>query len=178
MCTKCSRPLSTYSIIGQGRTLKSWVLKSKIERRVRYLALPHAKFRYRKNEAERWLKNTEANLERLRDTWTFAARRPAGKRWRQGAEVSGAERKVRVFITSRTTCAARAIPCATSSIKYETARGRQPSRRGAATAQPEGRKRSDAGTVLTVEIEPPEWVTRSITEEMSTSARVHRRAGK
>ena len=56
-----------YSIIGQGRIAEIVGAKSSERREIFEEASGIAKYRYRKNEAERRLANAEANLERLRD---------------------------------------------------------------------------------------------------------------
>ena len=56
-----------YSIIGQGRVADIVASKSSDRREIFEEAAGIAKYRFRKNEAERRLANTEANLLRLRD---------------------------------------------------------------------------------------------------------------
>ena len=89
-----------YSVIGQGRIAEIVAAKSSERREIFEEACGIAKYRYRKNEAERRLAAAAENLERLRDIlddwkpgsarWKKRARRPSafsssapgGRRWK------------------------------------------------------------------------------------------------
>ncbi len=82
-----------YSVIGQGRIAEIVAAKSSERREIFEEACGIAKYRYRKNEAERRLAAAARIWSACGTSWvSWKPGRPAGKRERQGTEIPGIER--------------------------------------------------------------------------------------
>ncbi len=164
-----------YSIIGQGRIAEIVGAKSNERREIFEEASGIAKFRYRKNEAERRLENTEANLERLRDILDDLAARvgPLEKdsaKAQKFLELSEQRKSLEVTLWVDNVRRARDT-VRDQQHKYETAEADYNRLDEAEkSAQAEAEEIRMQAQRLTVEIERLNGDIRSITEEMSTSA--------
>ena len=164
-----------YSIIGQGRIAEIVGAKSAERREIFEEASGIAKYRYRKNEAERRLAGAQANLERLRDILDELSARvgPLEKESEKAqrflalsTQRKGLEVTLWVDNVRRAKDTVR-----DQQHKYETAQADY-DRLDAAqkAAEAEAEEIRIQAQQLTVEIERLNGDIRSITEEMSTSA--------
>ena len=164
-----------YSVIGQGRIAEIVGAKSSERREIFEEASGIAKYRYRKNEAERRLQSAEENLERLRDILDELEARvgPLEKesaRAQQFLELSARRKSLEVTLWVDEVRRARET-VRDQQRKYETAAAdydRLDQANKAAEAEAE-EIRTQAQR-LTMDIERLNGDIRSITEEMADSA--------
>ena len=163
-----------YSVIGQGRIAEIVAAKSSERREIFEEACGIAKYRYRKNEAERRLAAAAENLERLRDILDELEARVGplekeSEKARRFLELSA--RRKTLEVTLWTDGVHRAREAVRRQVRdYETAQAEyERFDREARAAEAEAEKIRMQAQQLTIAVERLNGDIRSITEELSGS---------
>ena len=167
-----------YSIIGQGRIAEIVGAKSSERREIFEEASGIAKYRYRKNEAERHLANAEANLERLRDILRELEARVGplekeSEKARKFLELAAQRKSLEVTLWVDSIRRAKETVREQQRL-YETAEADyERADRAAKTAETEAEEIREQAQALTVAIDRLNGDIRSITEEIGgTESRI------
>ena len=172
-----------YSVIGQGRIAEIVAAKSSERREIFEEACGIAKYRYRKNEAERRLAAAAENLERLRDILGELEARVGplekeSEKARKFLELSA--RRKTLEVTLWTDGVHRAKEAVRRQVRdYETAQADyERFDRQTKAAESEAEEIRMQAQQLTIAVERLNGDIRSITEQISGTREPDRRAGK